>query len=115
MAAAEGRIVLGAAGIEVAGGADDEERWGRIAAAATPTGEHRGGSSWQSLARATGSIEAPFFNGEIVLLGRLHGVAAPVNERLAALADHAARAGRPPGSLAAESILADLTRPGPFG
>ena len=35
-------------------------------------GSRLGDSSWQSLARATGSIETDFLNGEIVLLGRLH-------------------------------------------
>ena len=38
-----------------------------------------GGSSWQSLARGTGTIETDYLNGEIVLLGRLHGVPTPVN------------------------------------
>jgi 2-dehydropantoate 2-reductase len=32
------------------------------------------GSSWQSLRRRQGSIEADFLNGEVVLLGRKHGV-----------------------------------------
>ena len=38
-----------------------------------------GGSSTQSLARGTGSIETDWLNGEIVLLGRLHGVPVPAN------------------------------------
>jgi 2-dehydropantoate 2-reductase len=38
-----------------------------------------GGSSWQSIARGTGDIESDYLNGEIVLLGRLHGVPTPVN------------------------------------
>ena len=38
-----------------------------------------GGSSWQSLVRGTGTIETDFLNGEIVLLGRLHGIPTPVN------------------------------------
>ena len=38
-----------------------------------------GGSSTQSLARGTGSIETDWLNGEIVLLGRLHGVPMPAN------------------------------------
>ena len=32
--------------------------------------------------RGTGSIEAEFLNGEVVLLGALHGVATPVNALL---------------------------------
>ena len=43
-----------------------------------------GGSSTQSLARGTGSIETDWLNGEIVLLGRLHGVATPANAFLTA-------------------------------
>ncbi len=38
-----------------------------------------GGSSWQSLARQTGSIEADYLNGEIAFLGRMHGFPTPVN------------------------------------
>jgi 2-dehydropantoate 2-reductase len=38
-----------------------------------------GTSSVQSLIRGTGSIETDYFNGEIVLLGRLHRVPTPVN------------------------------------
>ena len=62
--------------------------------------EPGGSSSWQSLSRGTGSIEADYLNGEIVLLGRLHGVPTPVNEALQRLANAFARQGRRPGSLA---------------
>jgi 2-dehydropantoate 2-reductase len=41
-----------------------------------------GGSTWQSVTRGLGSVEVDFFNGEIVLLGRLHGVPTPVNDRV---------------------------------
>jgi 2-dehydropantoate 2-reductase len=58
-----------------------------------------GGSSWQSLARGTGSIECDYLNGEIVLLGRLFGVPTPVNELLERLARQAALEGKPPGSM----------------
>ncbi|MCR2764368.1 ketopantoate reductase family protein [Microbacterium sp. zg.B48] len=40
------------------------------------------GSSWQSLARGTGSLEADYLNGEIALMGRLHDVPTPVNRSL---------------------------------
>ena len=43
------------------------------------TPERLGGSSWQSLARGTGSIETDYLNGEIVLLAREHGLDAPLN------------------------------------
>ncbi len=63
-----------------------------------------GDSSWQSLARATGSIETDFLNGEIVLLGRLHGVPTPLNARLQDLANPFARERRPPASLSVEAF-----------
>jgi len=63
-----------------------------------------GGSSWQSLARATGHIETDYLNGEIVLLGRLHGVPTPVNEALCVLAAQMAREGTPPGSVARDTV-----------
>ena len=38
-----------------------------------------GSSTLQSILRGTGALETDFLNGEIVWLGRLHGVATPVN------------------------------------
>ncbi|MGW7098562.1 ketopantoate reductase family protein [Streptomyces sp. NPDC054838] len=66
----------------------------------------RGGSSWQSLARGTGSVEADYLNGEICLLGRLHGVATPVNDTLRHAANIFAREGLPPGAMSAEDLTA---------
>ena len=66
--------------------------------------EYQGSSSWQSLARNTGNIEADWLNGEIVLLGRLHDVVTPVNEVLRSLANRMARDRVPPGSLSTEQI-----------
>jgi 2-dehydropantoate 2-reductase len=71
-----------------------------------PGTTHGGGSSWQSLTRGTGSIEADFLNGEIVLLGREHDVPTPVNEALQRLANRAAADRIPPGSLTPEEVLA---------
>lgn len=58
----------------------------------------RGGSSWQSLARQSGGIETAYLNGEIVLLGRLHGISTPVNLALTELAMRGAREQAEPGS-----------------
>ena len=55
------------------------------------------GSAWQSLARGTGAIEVDGINGEVVLLGRLHRLATPVNAAVQALANDAARRRLPPG------------------
>ncbi|MFD1938359.1 MULTISPECIES: ketopantoate reductase family protein [Nonomuraea] len=91
-ARAEGLAVLAAAGIEHAQSEPIQLR--------TIEGVERGGgSSWQSLARGSGSIEADYLNGEIALLGRMHGVATPVNEVLQREAGRAARERRGPGSM----------------
>ena len=71
-------------------------------------GARHGGSSYQSLQRGTGTIEADYLNGEIVLLGREHGVPTPVNELLRRLANRAAREGRAPGEMTPEGFLAML-------
>jgi 2-dehydropantoate 2-reductase len=105
--AAEGTAVLGAAGIGYATNAElSEARGQQVEAGQVPGTPHSGGSSWQSLARGTGSIEADFLNGEIVLLGREHGVPAPVNEALQRLANRAAAGRVPPGSTTPAQILA---------
>ncbi|MEV8095411.1 2-dehydropantoate 2-reductase N-terminal domain-containing protein [Kitasatospora sp. NPDC085879] len=105
---AEGEAVLTAAGI---GFADSEEQRaaGRDLVTLVPIdGQTRGGgSSWQSLARGAGDIEADYLNGEIVLLGRQHGVPTPLNAALQRLANAFARDGRAPGSLP-EAELASL-------
>jgi 2-dehydropantoate 2-reductase len=103
---AEGEAVLRAAGIDFVSEAEDRERRGDLLRLRPVGGERRGGgSSWQSLARGTGSIETDYLNGEIVLLSRLHGVAAPLNERLQRLAAEAASSRRPPGTLRVDELL----------
>jgi 2-dehydropantoate 2-reductase len=68
----------------------------------------KGGSSWQSLDRGTGSIESDYLNGEIVLLGRLHGVPTPVNAVLQQLANRFARERRPAGSMSPAQLMAEI-------
>jgi 2-dehydropantoate 2-reductase len=109
----EGKEALAAAGIDVASSEEDRERRGDyLQLRNTSSGEWSGGSSWQSLARGAGSIEAEFLNGEIVLLGALHGVATPVNALLQRLALRAAAAGDPPGSFSVEALSALAGVPG---
>jgi 2-dehydropantoate 2-reductase len=101
----EGTAVLEAAGIEVASSVEDRERRADfLRIDPTASGEWQGGSSWQSLARGAGSIEAEFLNGEIVLLGHLHGVATPVNALLERLAVQAAGEGAAPGGWTVEDL-----------
>jgi 2-dehydropantoate 2-reductase len=101
----EGTEVLEAAGIAVASAEEDRARRGDLLQMRTTTSSQwGGGSSWQSLARQTGSIEAEYLNGEIVLLGALHQVATPVNSLLQRLAVEAAARNRPPGSWDLEEL-----------
>jgi 2-dehydropantoate 2-reductase len=105
-ARAEGRAALAAAGIEVVD--QDPARMRRVTIRPVGDEGHKGSSSWQSLARGTGSIEADWLNGEITLLGRLHGVPTPVNTLLQEVANELARERRPPGSYTVEQLLARL-------
>ena len=98
-AAAEALEVFAAAGIEVATREQVAARRDGFTMADVPGQARSGSSSWQSLARGAGSIEADFLNGEIVLLGRLHGVATPVNEALQQVANRMAADGEAPGSM----------------
>jgi 2-dehydropantoate 2-reductase len=103
----EGKQALAAAGIEPVSAEEDRARRGdQLQMAPTASGEWQGGSSWQSLARGAGTIEVEYLNGEIVLLGGLHGVATPVNALLQRLALRAAAQGTPPGTWKIEELSA---------
>jgi len=58
-----------------------------------------GSSAWQSLARGTGQTEVDYLSGEIVLLGRMHGVPTPLNSALQEQVRRMALNGSKPGSL----------------
>jgi len=102
----EARDVLDAAGIAYIDDAEEAAaRAQSFTIAPVPdTPELMGGSSWQSLARGTGTIETDYLNGEIVLLAHQHGLAAPLNARVASLARQAAVARRKPGSVSAADL-----------
>lgn len=68
-----------------------------------------GGSSWQSLKRGAGSIETDYLNGEISLLGALHGVPTPYNRMLQQVAAEAVRERREPGSYTVEELTERAT------
>ncbi|MCX4765733.1 ketopantoate reductase family protein [Streptomyces sp. NBC_01275] len=106
---AEGETVLRAAGIPYASTEEQRAVRGDKVTLVPLDDAPRGGSSWQSLSRGAGSIEADYLNGEIALLGRLHGVPTPLNELLQRLANTFAREHRAPGSLPVEELarLAD--------
>jgi len=71
-------------------------------------GRRGGGSTWQSLTRSAGTVETDYLTGEIVLLGRLHGVPTPVNAMLQSVANELARSHGPPQSRSAAELLATL-------
>jgi 2-dehydropantoate 2-reductase len=102
---AEGTAALDAAGIAYASVEEDRERRGDLLRVTMPRG---GGSTWQSLRRGTGRVEADHLNGEIVLLGRLHGVPTPANDLVRRLVNEAAREGRAPGHLTPAALSAML-------
>ncbi|MFD4477685.1 ketopantoate reductase family protein [Streptomyces sp. NPDC058471] len=105
-ARAEGEAVLAAAGIEAVSEQEQKETRGdRIRFEPFDGSERGGGSSWQSLSRGTGTIEADYLNGEITLLGRLHGVPTPVNDALQTVANAFARERRAAGSMPVAELL----------
>ena len=106
---AEGRACLAAAGIDVASADEARDRAGDLVRLRPVAGARRqGGSSWQSLARQAGSIETDWLNGEIVLLGRLHGIPTPLNVLLQRVANRMAAEGAAPGSMTVGQLRAQL-------
>jgi 2-dehydropantoate 2-reductase len=105
---AEADTTLAAAGIEAVSKAEDDERRGDHLRITGISGHFRGGgSTWQSLARGS-DVETDYLNGEIALLGRLHGVPTPANASVQALMAHAAATKAEPGSMSAAALLSDL-------
>ncbi|MET7651007.1 MULTISPECIES: 2-dehydropantoate 2-reductase N-terminal domain-containing protein [unclassified Streptomyces] len=103
---AEGEAVLHAAGIVRVSAEEQRALRGDKVTLVPLDGVPRGGgSSWQSLSRGAGTIEADHLNGEIVLLGRLHGVPTPLNELLQRLANEFARERRAPGTLPLPELI----------
>ncbi len=108
-ARAEAEACFDAAGIDYASESEDRERRGTIMQLRPIQGRRRGGgSTWQSLARGTGRLEADWLNGEIVLLGKLHGVPTPVNATIQRVANRLAREGKPPGSITVAELQGEL-------
>ena len=113
---AEGRAVLDAAGIAYASNEESAAlRADQVQIVPVNGAERTGGSSWQSLTRGTGSIEADYLNGEIVLMARERGIPVPVNEVLQRLANQFARDRRAPGSATPDEVLALAALPAGAG
>jgi 2-dehydropantoate 2-reductase len=102
----EGEAVLKAASIphDDPHASDRQTRWKDLGVAPIEGRIRGGSSSWQSLKRGTRAIETDYLNGEISLLGRLHGVPTPLNDALCRLADAHARRGGGPGELPLDAL-----------
>ncbi len=107
LAVAEAEECYRAAGIEHLGlGAANAAREDVVVELPVDGRTRGGGSTWQSLHRRSGSAEVDYLNGEIVLLGRLHGVPAPVNELLRQTVNTMAAGRQAPGSVDPGALLA---------
>jgi len=104
---AEGEAVLAAAGLPVTSEADDRTRRGDLLRPLVGR-EEAGSSTWQSIRRATGEVEVDYLNGEVVLLGRLHGVPTPANELVRRVVTDLARSRGEVGRIPAGDLLARL-------
>jgi 2-dehydropantoate 2-reductase len=105
MAFNEATACFQAAGIDCASQEEFYNRRGDMIRVGTIKGRQRGGSSsWQSIARGTGSIEADYLNGEIAYLGRRHGIPTPANATLQRLAMKMAHERSLPGSFSVEQL-----------
>lgn len=105
----EGRAVYRAAGIawtEI--DRNEPRRKGLFELRDVPGASRTGSSSAQSLKRGSGSIETDYLNGEIVLLGRLHGVPTPVNAGLVALGQRLIANRLAPGAVSRDEVAALL-------
>lgn len=109
----EAQACYEAAGIETASvEVMAEIRGGVIEQSEIPGVPRRGSSSWQSIIRGTGNVEADYLNGEIALIGAQHGVPAPVNRLVQRLASEVARGVREPGSISPEELLSKAAEAG---
>jgi 2-dehydropantoate 2-reductase len=104
----EARACFKAAGIEFA----DRDEYQQIVsrhyhvADQNLRGETWGGglSTWQSLVKGHTRLEVDYFNGEIELLGKLHGIPTPYNAALQQLAQQTAYAGNRSGLYTLDDI-----------
>jgi 2-dehydropantoate 2-reductase len=69
-----------------------------------------GGSTWQSMRRGK-SLEVDYLNGEIVALGRSHGIPTPTNAGLQRVAHDAENRGLAAGSMTFAELAVAVARP----
>ena len=108
---AEGEAALTAAGIAWTDVGQDDPRRKKFMQLKEVDGVPRaGGSTAQSLMRGAGSVETDYLNGEIVYLGRLHGVPTPVNSAMLRVGARLAREGVKPGQTTLADLKAEVAR-----
>jgi 2-dehydropantoate 2-reductase len=107
-ARAEGQAAFAAAGLSCTTEAEDAARRVGLELGTIAGATRGGGSTWQSLARGARAVEVDYLNGEIALLGRLHGVATPVNAALQRVVTAAARSGRSVGAMSLDALAAEV-------
>jgi 2-dehydropantoate 2-reductase len=109
LAGSEARAVFAAAALDYVP-ADDyaARRAGVLTPREVPGAPRVGSSTVQSLARGTGAVETDFLNGEIVLLGRLHGVPTPANALVCEVMRDVVARGTPPGSVSEDELIRRL-------
>ena len=105
----EGRACFAAANLSCTSDAEDAARRGDFASRPIGGVTRGGGSTWQSLMRGASALETDYLNGEIALLGRLHGVPTPVNIALQRIVAAEARAGRTAGSMPLPELIARVS------
>ncbi len=104
----EARAAFAAADLPLVPREEADARWGgHVQVRPVGDGTWVGGSTAQSLWRGM-RLETDYLNGEIVLLGRLHGVPTPVNEGLQRLGRALETSGARPGAMSAAEVAALL-------
>jgi 2-dehydropantoate 2-reductase len=101
-----------AARLPFATDAESTARRGDFRAGAIAGRTRSGGSTWQSLRRGAAILECEYLNGEIALLGRLHGIPTPLNDAVLREVTRAAAAHVAPGSLAIDELATRVTARG---
>ncbi|MBV7410967.1 ketopantoate reductase family protein [Maritimibacter sp. DP1N21-5] len=106
---AEAEAVFRAVGIEWEEvGADHPDRKTYLRPGSVPGFKGVGTSTAQSLVRGTGSLETDWLNGEVSLLGRLHGIATPANDACTRIGARMVREGLKPGDLTLDDLMREV-------
>ena len=105
---AEARRCYTAAGLSTTNDDEMAARRGEYRSGQIAGRTRNGGSTWQSLSRGAHVLECEYLNGEIALLGRMHGVPTPTNDALLREVTRAAASGTPAGSITLDDLTARL-------